>query len=254
MQFVRDIKCALSVYTEARSFVRQHHLKPLINLSILIYVFLLTGLMFVLWFSMNAGFAYVTELEAIQQYLTFLERFPWLLTITKLAMFLAFFFVTLSFYKYLFLALTSPLFAYISERTAEAYLQKRYPFNLRDFLGDVLRGIWISFRSFITQLAYTIPLFLFSLIPVIGILGTVLIALMDSYYLGFSMLDYSCERERKTVSQSIRIIRNRRGLAVGNGVVLYVAMYIPVVGVAFTAPLSAVAATLAYYKFIENKS
>jgi uncharacterized protein involved in cysteine biosynthesis len=43
-------------------------------------------------------------------------------------------------------------------------------------------------------------------------------------------------------------------LAVGNGVVLYVAMYIPVVGVAFTAPLSAVAATLAYYKFIENKS
>jgi CysZ protein len=62
------------------------------------------------------------------------------------------------------------------------------------------------------------------------------------------MLDYNCERNKMDVKQSSQLINSQKGLAIGNGLVMYLSLLIPFIGVMFIAPLSAVAASIAFYK------
>ena len=101
------------------------------------------------------------------------------------------------------------------------------------------------------QLFFTLLLFLLSMIPVVGILFTLLILCLDCYYYGFSMLDYNCERHQMSVRESRNFIFAHKGAALGNGFILYLSLLIPFIGVIFVAPLSVIASTLHFYKLIQ---
>jgi len=74
---------------------------------------------------------------------------------------------------------------------------------------------------------------------------TPLIALLvECYYYGFSMLDYSCERRRMTAAESIYYIGNHRGLAIGNGMVFYLMHILPIIGWVLAPAYAVIAATL----------
>ncbi len=75
-----------------------------------------------------------------------------------------------------------------------------------------------------------------------------LVALMvECYYLGFSMLDYSSERNKLSAQQSIDFIGRHKGLAIGNGMVFYMMHLIPVLGWIFAPSYAVIAATLSLY-------
>ena len=151
-----------------------------------------------------------------------------------------------SWFKYLFLIIGSPVFAYISERTDAIINGTDYPFDIKQFFKDVVRGIGIAVRNTLWQSVYIIAIMILALIPVIGWATPVLILFIECYYFGFSMLDYSSERRRMSASESIDFIGNHKGLAIGNGMVFYLMHWLPVIGWILAPTYAVIAATFSF--------
>ena len=133
-------------------------------------------------------------------------------------------------------------------------------------MRDIVRGILIAFRNMFIELGYLILILVLGLfIPIIGgMLGTVILFFIASYFYGFAFVDYVNERRRLTLKQSVQFIRANKGLAIGNGFIFTMAMFIPMCGTTlagFVAIVSVIAATIAVHevvdlsdnKFAENK-
>ncbi len=152
-----------------------------------------------------------------------------------------------SWFKYLFLILGSPVFAYISERTEAIINGKDYPFDLKQFAKDVIRGIAIAIRNTLWQTVYLISIFILSFVPLIGWATPVLALFVECYYFGFSMLDYSSERRKLSIPQSIDFIGHHKGLAIGNGMVFYLMHTLPIIGWILAPSYAVIAATLSLH-------
>lgn len=152
-----------------------------------------------------------------------------------------------SLFKYLFLIIGSPLFSYLSEKTESIIEGKDYPFSFSQLGKDMVRGIRLAGRNGLWQTVYTISIVILSLIPVVGWLTPVMAIIIECYYYGFSMLDYSMERHKKSPSESIFFISGHKGLAIGNGLVFYIMHLIPVLGWILAPTYAVVAATLSIY-------
>jgi CysZ protein len=142
------------------------------------------------------------------------------------------------------LIIGSPVFAYLSEKTEAIIEGKEHVFNWNDLKKDCIRNIKLSLRNAGWQSVYLLALILLSLIPVIGWIVPIIALLMECYYFGFSMLDYSFARINFTPAQSVAFTGRHKGLAIGNGLLFYI-MHIVIV----LAPAYAViAATLSVHK------
>jgi CysZ protein len=157
-----------------------------------------------------------------------------------------------SLFKYIWLILGSPVFAYLSERTDSIIENKNFEFDSKQFARDVFRGIKIALRNCLWQSVYMISIVLLSLIPVAGWLTPLLALLVEFYYYGFSMLDYSLERKRINATESIYFIGNHRGLAIGNGLIFYLMQMLPVVGWVLAPAYAVIAATLSLHDIKES--
>lgn len=149
-----------------------------------------------------------------------------------------------SWFKYLFLIVGSPVFAWLSEKTESLINGTEYPFSLKQFFKDSIRGITIALRNTLWQTVYTISILFLSLIPLIGWATPVLALFIECYYFGFSMLDYTSERKGLTATQSIYFIGQHKGLAIGNGMVFYLFHLLPVIGWVLAPGYAVIAATL----------
>ena len=152
-----------------------------------------------------------------------------------------------SLFKYLFLIVGSPLFAYLSEKTEAIIEGKDFPFNFKQLLKDILRGIRLSLRNMLWQTVYTVTILLLSFIPLLGWVTPLIAMIVECYYLGFSMLDYSCERNKLSPSQSVAFIGRHKGLAIGNGLMFYAMHLIPILGWILAPSYAVIAATISLY-------
>jgi len=152
-----------------------------------------------------------------------------------------------SLFKFLFLIIGSPVFAFLSEKTASIIEGKDFPFSFTQLGKDILRGIKLALRNSVWQTVYVLSILLLSLIPLIGWLTPILAVLVECYYYGFSMLDYSMERQKKPPAESIFYIGNHKGLAIGNGFIFYLMHMLPIIGWILAPSYAVVAATLSTY-------
>lgn len=167
-----------------------------------------------------------------------------------------FFFLFAYYGGYLTLILLSPLFAYLSERTDEILTGKKYPFNPDQWMRDIVRGILIALRNLLIETGWIILMFIVSFIPVIGWLGAIALFLISAYFYGFSFIDYTSERRKMKIGQSVRFVREHKWLAVANGSIFALFLLIPFCGVllsGFAAIVSVVAATLAVQQINPQK-
>jgi CysZ protein len=149
-----------------------------------------------------------------------------------------------SWFKYCWLIVGSPVFAWLSEKTESLVMGKEYEFSMSQWLKDIKRGIALAGRNLLWQSVYFLALFILSFIPVVGWVVPFFALLIEAYYFGFSMLDYSFERRGTNVSGSINYISSHKGFAIGNGLVFYVMLLVPVVGWIIAPAYAVVAATL----------
>ncbi len=243
---LKEIVIAFQSWREANRFIDQHKLWKWILVPGFIYTVLFIAGMYFFWSSADDAVSWVSEQMRIENWLQH-QRSGWLsfffvMMGMMLRLILVLFYFSL--FKYVILIIGSPLFAYLSEKTEAIIEGKDHSFNWPELRKDAARSIRIALRNCLLQILYFIGLVLMSLVPVIGWITPIIALLMECYYYGFSMLDYSFARSGFTRQQSIRFIGRHKGLAVGNGILFYL-MHIAII----LAPAYAiVAATLSVHK------
>lgn len=246
---LKEMILAIQAYFQAHRFIKEHKLWKWILIPGILYAALFmvgayyfgqTSGEFITWLSLKTGLkSWLDKLNS--GFLGFLFTMGGLLLWLILLLFY------FSLFKYVFLIIGSPLFAYLSEKTEAIIEGKELPFNFKQMLKDMLRGIRLAARNSLWQTVYTISILLLSLIPLVGWLTPVMALIIECYYYGFSMLDYSMERHKKTPAESIFYVGTHKGLAIGNGLVFYIMHLLPLVGWILAPAYAVVAATLSMY-------
>jgi CysZ protein len=205
------------------------------------YFFFKTANNFNEWLSLKTGLK--TWLDKMNSGLL-----GFLFTVAALTLLIIQLMLYFSLFKYVWLILGSPVFAYLSEKTDSILQHNEYAFSFRQFLKDMVRGIKIAIRNTLWQTVYLLSILLLSLIPVAGLVTPLIALMVECYYYGFSMLDYNCERRKMDASQTVYFIGNHKGLAIGNGLVFYLIHLLPVVGWVLAPAYSVIAATMSMHE------
>jgi len=252
---LKEIIIAFQAYGQAHRFIKKHQLWKWILIPGILYCILFmvsmyyfghTSNLFIEWLSLKTGLK--TWLDKIDSgWLSFFFAF------SNLALWLVMMLFYFSLFKYIFLIVGSPLFAYLSEKTEAIINGRKYPFSFAQLTKDIIRGIRIAGRNALWQSVYSIALLFASIVPVAGMIIPIVSMFLESYYYGFSMLDYSMERHQKSPGESIFYISQHKGLAIGNGVVFYFMHWVPLLGWVLAPSYAVVAATLSMYPLQEEE-
>jgi len=243
---LKEIVIAIQSWSEAYGFIKKHKLFRWIIIPGIIYTILFIIGMYFFWQSSDNAVSWMSGKLRIESWLQ-KQRSEWLsfffvMMGMMLRLILVLFYFSL--FKYLTLIIGSPVFAYLSEKTEAIVNEKEHAFNWADLKRDAGRGINLALRNALWQSFYLAGLFLLSLIPLIGWITPIIALLVECYYFGFSMLDYSFARNGFTPAQSAAFSGRHRGLAIGNGLLFYLMHIVIILAPAYAV----VAATLSVHK------
>jgi CysZ protein len=247
---LKEIVIAFQSWREAHHFIQRHKLLKWILAPGIFYTILFIIGMYFFWTSADDAVSWISEKMRIEPWLQ-KNRSEWLsfffvMMGVMLRLILVLFYFSL--FKYLILIIGSPVFAYLSEKTEAIMDNKEHSFNWSELKKDCARSVRIATRNCFQQVLYLFGLAVLSLVPLIGWITPIIALLMECYYFGFSMLDYSFARNSFTRPQSMQFIGRHKGLAIGNGI-LFCLMHALII----LAPAYAVvAATLSVHK-VKNR-
>lgn len=244
MRLFSQISEGIGAYADAHRFIVRHRLWGYLIVPGLIHIGLIILVIFLSFYAGDTISGWVMSFfEVESSILNFLIGLFIGLLIKVVIIYMY-----ILFYKYLVLIIMSPVLALLSEKIDSILTGKDYPFSGQQLMKDVVRGVAIALRNLFVELLFMIGFYILAFIPLVNLVSTVVMFFIQAYFTGFSMLDYSNERHRLNVSQSIAFIRRNKGIAIGNGMVFYFTFLIPFVGW-FIAPTYAVtAATLSVHK------
>ncbi|MDB5201526.1 MAG: hypothetical protein JWQ27_935 [Ferruginibacter sp.] len=243
---LKEIIISIQSFFEAHKFIVKHRLWKWILVPGLIYCLLFIAGIYLFWISSNNAIEFIMLKSGVKTWLETMKE-GWLnffVIVGQLIIWLVLLLLYFSLFKFLFLIIGSPVFAYLSEKTESILEGKDFPFSFPQLLKDVARGISIALRNLLWQTVYIVTILLLSLIPLFGWIAPLVALLVECYYFGFSMLDYSSERNKLSASQSIEFISRHKGLAIGNGLMFYLMHLVPFVGWLFAPSYAVIAATL----------
>lgn len=162
------------------------------------------------------------------------------------------FLISGTFSRYMLLIILSPLIAMLSEKTEETITGRQFPFSLKQFGKDVIRGILITLRNLALELAIIglCTLLTFFISPM-AILTIPFLLMVSWYFTGFTMLDYNAERYKMRAGESSGFVRANMGYACGIGCVYWLFMILPffigdLIGIMFGPAVAVVGATISF--------
>ncbi|MEY3538586.1 MAG: hypothetical protein RL188_3 [Bacteroidota bacterium] len=144
-------------------------------------------------------------------------------------------------FKYVFLIFFAPLFAYLHLRIVAIQESIPFKFKQKEYLKLVLRSIKVNLNNMLWQTVYLIPIVLVCTLPVLGWFTPLFTILLESYFLGFAMMDFGLATEKQNKSLSSTYLSSHKGLPIGNGIVFYLLHLLPIIGWV-TAPFYALVA------------
>jgi CysZ protein len=247
---LKEIVIAIQSYIDAHHFIRRHRLWKWILIPGILYCLLFIAGMYLFINSATSAVGFISKETGLQTWLqqAHSEWLSFFFLMAGFFLWIVLLFFYFSLFKYLFLIIGSPVFAYLSEKTESILQGKDFPFNLSQLAQDIWRGIRLSVRNALWQTVYTISLVILSLFPLAGWITPIIALFVECYYYGFSMLDYSLERARLSPAESIYYVGRHKGLAIGNGLVFYLMHALPFIGWILAPAYAVVAATLSVHK------
>ena len=153
-------------------------------------------------------------------------------------------------YKHILMALSSPFMTPVSE-IVEKHLTGNTRITEIKVIAQLIRSIKLNITNLIKELIITIPLMILSFIPVIGLFFMLLTFYYQAYYAGIGNMDYTLERHLN-YKESKLFYKKYKGVAVGNGTVFTLLLFIPVIGIMISLPLATVAATIESIKKLDE--
>ena len=246
---LKEIIISIQAYFHTHRFIIKHRLWKWIVIPGLIYTILFCAGIYLFWRSSSSAIEFMLMKTGVKAWMQQMQNswLSFLLIFGQIILHLVLMLFYFSLFKYLFLIIGSPLFAYLSEKTESIIEGKDYPFSLRQLLKDIKRGIKLALRNALWQTVYTISILILSFIPLVGWITPLIALIIECYYLGFSMLDYSCERNKLSPSQSIAFVGRHKGLAIGNGMMFLLMHIIPLAGWILAPSYAVIAATISLY-------
>ena len=250
MTFRKGFLLGVKSYSRAFKFLKKHRLTWYFIFPLLLNVFLFyVGYTSTINIS-NKWFVYFTDWINMGSWEFWGAGFlsatieVFLFIVVRILFFLVFAYIG----GYIVIILLSPVFAFLSEKVETILTGNDFPFSFKQLVKDVWRGIRLATRNLAIELLLTLVLFIISFIPVIGFFTSLTLFFISAYFYGFSFIDFSLERKKMTVKESIVFVKTNKGLAIGNGSVFSVVLFIPLVGVmlsSFISIISVTAATIA---------
>lgn len=253
---LREIVLAIQSYFTAHKFISENKLWRWIIVPGIIYLILFLGGITLFWITANNAVQLLLAETGLKAWLDNMRE-GWLtffVIMGQLIIWLIFLFLYFSIFKFIFLIIGSPLFAYLSEKSESLISGKDYPISLVQILKDSWRAIKLSFRNFFWQAFFLITVFIISFVPVVGWIAPLIAFMIECYYFGFAMLDYSFERHKTKSAVSISFISKHKGLAIGNGMMFFAMHLVPVIGWLLAPSYAVIAATLSLinYKYADK--
>ena len=253
---LKEIIIAIQSYFQAHQFIKKHKLWKWILIPGILYSILFMICMYYFGHTANNFIEWLSLKTGLKKWLDSIDN-GWLgffFTLGSLMLWMVMMLFYFSLFKYLFLIVGSPVFAYLSEKTEAIIEGKDFPFSFIQLSKDIIRGISIAGRNSLWQTVYCLTILFASAIPVAGMVTPILALLIECYYYGFSMLDYSMERHNKSAAESIVYITHHKGLAIGNGMVFYTMHWLPIIGWVLAPAYAVVAATLSIHSLKQGSS
>lgn len=239
----------LQFFFEAHSFVIKNKL---------VKYLLISGALFLLIFSISIK-AVITGIESTEPTLT-----QWIINLLKSYVNLSVDDLTLgikgafwllkttidsnkdSIFTSLFLIIGTPYFSFISEKVHKILTHTSKPFTFKGWLKEIYRGLRLSVTNSFKQLGFVLLITLISFIPVLGIIAPLLTFIVQAYYNGILMTDYSLEREGYNLKASRKFYTQNKAIMFSIGLGFMFLLLIPVVGW-FLAPTYALTASTLYF-------
>lgn len=216
-----QIKSGISGYSKAVKIILQNKMAKYFAVPIIINIIIIS----ILWHYSGELSDFFTEL--INDKFTISETWNGFLggataVLTKLLTFAIFIFVGGN----IVILIMSPFYSMMSEKTDTILTGREYQFSAKQTAKDIWRGIIIALKNTIIQLIMVAVCFIISFIPVIGVVGTIMMFLINSYYFGFSFLDYNNERFRRSRSQSNAVVKRYKWLSITIGAFYALSLYV----------------------------
>lgn len=152
--------------------------------------------------------------------------------------------------KYLIMIALEVVVYHFIQRTLEIRIGRKPDFTLRAFIDAQVRIIKVSLAAWVLELIFTVIMKV-----ALGIIGLSFLEkgggfAIQCYFLGWSMVDNYNECFGLKVTESEKRTRlHAVGIALATGLVTYLLMYVPLIGVVVATMLGAVTATLAMERF-----
>ncbi len=158
--------------------------------------------------------------------------------------------------KYFVLVLLSPILTLASVQVEKIVTGNSYPFSWTKFVEDVYRAILFSFRNMMVQVFFIICWHLATFIYVDLKYGTsFFIFLIGAYYYGAALMDYTNERRRLSMQDSMEFVKQNKGTTMAIGGMFSALFFIDYIGVVIAPVWGIVAGTLAvHYKVDLSKN
>lgn len=156
---------------------------------------------------------------------------------------------------YVVLILSVPILSMLSMATERIMTGNKYPFSFKQLLTDIRRGANIAATNMIIQMLIIAGWYLISLIfPILSPASKYIVFCVGFYFYGFSLMDYTNERRRLNLQESMQFIRQHSGMAIAIGGIFSLIFVIPFYIGWVIAPISGVvAATIAIHKTVNLK-
>ena len=256
---LNNFASGLQYVASAPKFMLQHHLLRYYAFILIILVFVAIANFKLSTFVIDA----ITQM-AFSNLLSFENTSIWQGVGSKIWFFISTLFsavIALMMSFYIILIVLSPLFSFLAEKSISIITQRKFEFSFALMCKNIVRSCYIVVRNLALQIIMTILVGILLIIPGIFIPGmsliaTLLIFLTDSFFLGFSMADYSMEVLGLNAKGSISFASRHKGLITAIGLPYTLTKLLPFVGLAialFVAPLCVVGAARAFAEAEEEK-
>ena len=143
---LKEIIISIQSYFAAHQFIKKHGLWKWIMIPGIIYCILFIAGLYLFGISSVSAIEFILMKSGIKAWLESMQE-GWLnlLVIVGQGIIIAvLFFYYFSLFKFLFLIIGSPVFAYLSERTESILEGRDFPFSFPQLFKDMWRGIKIA--------------------------------------------------------------------------------------------------------------
>lgn len=242
-EYFAGMKMGITAYWKAHKVIRELRLWNYFIAPIIAGIIFSAGFYFL---AQKIGAAMASEGDYLFEIEWYRRLNTWLVTVMYWPFMLWLYTVS---FKYVVLAMISPLLARLSA-TVEQKMKGTPPpkFSFKQTYHDISRALRLALRNLVWETGIGVVLFILPWVRTWLLFG------VSSFYSGYSIMDYTLERKRYTIPESIEFMRANRGVALGLGIPFYGVMLIPFAGVALVPVYGVVAATLAVIELPHPKA